>query len=250
LRDPTDVLPPNTSTIGRLLRLPLRAIPNGAVLPILAGPSRGMKWIAGSGPSSNWLGLNEVNKRRRFAREVRPGQVVYDIGANVGSYTLLAARLVGPSGAVVSVEPLPENLRYLERHVEINGLHNVRIIPAAATDRVGTLRFQGTSDRVTSHIAPDGDVIVDGTTVDALVANPDLRAPDFLKIDVEGAEAGVLRGATETLAAHRPTIFLATHGDAVFEECRGLLDGADYVVEPIPELPGEFIALPRCTEPV
>lgn len=245
MRDPADVLPSNKNLIGRVLRLPLRAIPNGAVVPILAGPSRGMKWIAGSGPSSNWLGVNEVNKRRRFVREVRRGQVVYDIGANVGSYTLLSARLVGPTGLVVAVEPLPENVRYLERHLELNRLDNVSIIPAAATDRVGTLRFRGTADRVTSHIAADGEVIVDGTTVDTIASAPGARPPDCIKIDVEGAEADVLRGAVHTLATQRPTIFLATHGDDVLQECRTLLESADYALEPIRDLAGEFIALPR-----
>jgi FkbM family methyltransferase len=247
VRDPADVLPSNTSWLGRLLRLPLRAIPQHAVLPILAGPSRGLKWIAGAGPKSNWLGINEVNKRRRFVREVQIGHTVYDIGANVGSYTLLAARLVGPDGSVVAVEPLPANLRYLERHVQLNDLENVHIVAAAATDRVQTLRFQGTPDRVTSHIAVDGDIIVDGTTVDDLVG-AGMGAPDVIKIDVEGAEGDVLRGASRTLASKRPIVFLATHGNAVFEECRAILESADYAVEAIPDLPGELVAIPRTRE--
>ena len=245
MRDPADVLPSNSSWLGRLLRLPLRAIPGDAVLPILAGPSRGLKWIAGSGPNSNWLGINEVNKRRRFVREVKVGHTVYDIGANVGSYTLLAARLVGPDGFVVAIEPLPANLRYLERHVRLNDLENVHVVPAAATDRVRTLRFQGTADRVTSHIAADGDIIVDGTTVDELAGRDGMRAPDVMKIDVEGAEVDVLRGATRTLATKRPTVFLATHGDAALAECHTFLQAAGYTIEAIPDLPHEFIATPR-----
>jgi FkbM family methyltransferase len=203
-----------------------------------------MKWISGSGPHSNWLGINEISKRKQFASMVRPGQTVYDLGANVGSYTLLAAKLVGPAGRVVAIEPLPANLAYLRRHVEINLLANVRIVSAAVTDRVGTLRFRATPDRVTSHIADDGDVVVDCTTVDALVTDG-MAPPDCLKIDVEGAEAAVLRGATRTLAGIRPIIFLATHGEQAREESHALLDAAGYDIAPIPDLDSEFIAQPR-----
>ncbi|MGH7503645.1 MAG: FkbM family methyltransferase [Longimicrobiales bacterium] len=77
-------------------------------------------------------------------------------------------------------------------------------------------------------------------TLSSIRADP--PPPNCIKIDVEGAEADVLRGATRTLAEVRPVVFLATHGKAVREECIALLTAADYSVHPIPELANEFIA--------
>lgn len=100
---------------GRALRLPLRLLPAGAAVPVMSGPGAGLKWIIGSGPHSCWLGINERRRRKPLARLLRPGAVFFDVGANVGSYTLLGARLVGDHGRVVAFEPLPENVRFLQR---------------------------------------------------------------------------------------------------------------------------------------
>lgn len=111
---------PRRSVLGRVLRAPLRLIPPGTVLPVLQGRLRGARWIVGAGTHGCWLGSYEYGKRRLFERLVRPGQVVWDVGANAGFYTLLASRLVGSTGSVVAIEPLPRNLSYLRRHLELN----------------------------------------------------------------------------------------------------------------------------------
>ncbi|MGH7503644.1 MAG: FkbM family methyltransferase [Longimicrobiales bacterium] len=146
------------------------------------------------------------------------------------------------AGDVIAFEPLPANLTYLRRHIEIYALENVRVVTSGVTDRIGMVRFEATHDRVISHIASDGDIVVDSTTVDAIVHTSGFSAPDCLKIDVEGAEVDVLRGAARTLAEIRPIVFLATHGNSAREECIALLAGAGYDVNPIPQLTGEFIA--------
>lgn len=76
------------SWLGWLARLPLKLLPPGLVLPVLQGPLRGRRWIVGSGVHGYWLGSYELAKRRRFEQLVQPGQVVYDIGAQVGYYSL------------------------------------------------------------------------------------------------------------------------------------------------------------------
>ena len=83
------------SFLGRLLRLPLRLIPKGMILPILQGRMRGKKWVVGAGEHGYWLGSYELEKRKAFERIITPGSVVYDIGANVGYFSLLASVLVG-----------------------------------------------------------------------------------------------------------------------------------------------------------
>jgi FkbM family methyltransferase len=233
---------PHTHPLGKLLRMPLRLIPRDAVVPILSGTARGLRWIAGSGPQSCWLGINEPAKRRVFAAHVAPGDVVYDIGANVGSYTLPASVLVGSHGKVIAFEPLPDNLAYLTRHIALNHLDNVHVIEAAVWSSTGELRFQGTADRVTSHASDVGEITVKAVAIDALVSAGEIPPPDCIKIDVEGAEADVLRGAMSTLSEHRPVILLATHGAERTVECRKLLAELGYGLKPIGAGDDELIA--------
>src|SRR5215469_426004 len=92
---------PDTTRIGRLLRLPLHLVGHSTVVRVLQGPLRGKRWIAGSAVHSCWLGLYEVTKVSRFAELLSRGDVVFDLGANVGLYSLLAALKVGYVGRVI-----------------------------------------------------------------------------------------------------------------------------------------------------
>ena len=239
-----DKIPSNKSLLGKLLRLPLQVIPDGTIVPILRGAERGLKWIVGSGPDSCWLGINEVSKRRQMAAVIKPGQVVYDIGANVGSYTILASLLVGTSGKVLAFEPLPENLSFLRKHTELNNLRNVAIYDAAVWKSAGTIRFTGTSDRVTSHVDASGDIEVQTVSIDQAIAENQFPPPAVMKIDVEGAEVEVLQGAQKTISEYRPAIFLATHGAEIEDECKRMLRELGYQVELIEGHSDEFLATP------
>src|SRR5687768_7123297 len=110
--------------VGKLLRLPLRLIPGSAVVPVLKGPLRGARWVVGSMPHGAWLGTIELHMLRDLAGRLRAGMTVYDLGANVGLYTLAAARAVGAEGRVYAFEPLPRNVSYLKRHLALNKLTN------------------------------------------------------------------------------------------------------------------------------
>jgi FkbM family methyltransferase len=221
------------SFVGKLLRLPLRLIPHGAVLPILQGRLRGKKWIVGSSVHGCWLGSYEYDKRRLFEAMVREGTVVFDIGAHVGFYTLLASELVGSRGRVFAFEPLPANLVYLKEHLRLNRAGNVTIIEAAVSDRCGTSYFDEGPGRSMAHLASEAKLLVQTVTIDDLVARGQIPLPDCIKIDVEGAEARVLSGAQWTLTQSRPVIFLATHGIAVHQQCCHLLRALGYALRPI-----------------
>jgi FkbM family methyltransferase len=150
------------------------------------------------------------------ARTLQPGMVVFDVGANLGYYTLLFADRVGPTGKVVAIEPNPMTFELLAETISLNGFdHNVTLVQAAATDAAqDTLElFVPLGEPKNATVAFEGGaraaelrVKVPCVSIDQLSAG--LTQVDFLKIDVEGAEASVLRGMTETIARFRPTIVL------------------------------------------
>ena len=216
--------------VGKLLRLPLRLVPKDAVVPILQGPLFGRWWVAGSSVHGCWLGWYERDKQVEFARSVRPGSVVYDIGANVGFYTLLSSVLVGPRGRVFAFEPVPRNLEFLRRHIRLNRLGNVAVLELAVGEKMGEATFDDTLGTSQGKLSSGGRLRVQVAAIDDLVSSGVVRPPDALKIDVEGAEAAVLRGAMATLQRHHPAIFLATHGPAEPADCLELLRGIGYRV--------------------
>jgi FkbM family methyltransferase len=229
----------------RLLRFPLRAIPRRAVVPILSGPARGMRWVAGASTHGCWLGTYERETAAEFARRVRPGMTVYDIGANAGYYTLAAAALVGRAGHVVAFEPVPRTLHALRRHVDVNGLGQVvLVVGKAVADRSGRAAFGGDANEAQAHFTESGELIVETVTIDALLAAREIPPPNVMKIDVEGAAALVLTGARETILTTRPCIFIETH---VGEHgaTTAILEQLDYSVTCVSPKHGDFLALPN-----
>jgi FkbM family methyltransferase len=219
------------SFVGRLLRLPLRLIPKGTALPILQGQLRGKKWVVGAGEHGYWLGSYEINKRKAFEREILPDQVVYDVGANVGFYSLLAAQLTGEGGKVYAFEPLGRNVEYIRKHAALNRFENISIFEAAVADQSGEALFDPGASIAMGHISDSGTLSVRQVSLDALLASGEILAPDVMKIDVEGAEYAVLQGAKNLLSSHRPLIFLDTHGRDVHARTLGLLEELGYYFE-------------------
>jgi hypothetical protein len=136
----------SSSLLGKIIRLPLTLIPKNQSMPILQGRLKGKRWIAGSHIHGCWLGGYEQEKQELFSSIVKPGSiVVFDIGANVGFYSLLASVLTGPTGHLFAFEPLPRNLRFLRRHLQLNDLDNVTVIDAAVSRENGEVRFENGS---------------------------------------------------------------------------------------------------------
>jgi len=189
---------------------------------VLIGPARGLRWVVGVGLHGCWLGTYEWRKQSRFARAVTSGATVYDIGANTGFYTLLAARRAGAGGNVHAFEPSPRNLGPLREHVRLNRFDQVTVHPVALSDHAGELAFEDTGS-FTGRLTRHGSLKVRAVTLDQIAHDQDLPPPSVLKIDVEGAELSVLRGGQQTITGHRPVIFLATHGCEVQAACRRLL---------------------------
>lgn len=210
------------------VRAPLRFVPKGSVVPVLTGPLRGARWVVGAGTNGCWLGTYEPHTRHWLQAVLGPGQVFFDIGANVGFFTLLGSRIVGEEGAVVAFEPLPENLSALQAHVRLNGARNVTVVGAAVSDRDGRERFGPADNPAMGGLAADGSIDVVTVALDDLVREGAVRRPDVLKIDVEGAESRVLAGARRTLEEARPTVVLSAHGWKLFEAYREFLGRIGY----------------------
>jgi len=135
---------------------------------------------------------------------VKPGMTFLDVGAHVGYYSCLAGRLVGPRGLVVAFEPSPRNFELLQANVWRNGLTNVVCFPWAVSDEPGFTQLYLSADnsgdhRIYAHEQGRASTTVRVAALDALEV---LRPPvDVVKIDVQGAEESVFRGAERLLAA-------------------------------------------------
>ena len=231
----------NAATRGA--RFVLRALPRTAVLPILAGPMRGQRWIVGAGVHSCWLGVYERGKQAELVRILRAGDAFLDVGAHSGLYTLLGARLVGAQGRVYALEPAPANLAMLDHHLELNRLHNVTVIRAAAGARPASASFASGDSSYTGRLG-EGDLTVRVEQLDDLLERDLIRPPKLIKIDVEGAEADVLEGARRLLETARPIVLLATHGDRARQLSTQALEAAGYRLRSL-GTPDELVAEPE-----
>ncbi len=148
-------------------------------------------------------------------RIIRPESCFFDVGAHIGYFSLLAAK----AGArVFAFEPNPANVEVLQRNVDDNRLAKVTVVPKAVSDRDGTLRFatfpRSSVGKVASENLPS-DARIDEIaccSLDGFVFGEGNPSPASIKIDVEGAEGSVLRGARVLLERHRPVLLVEMHG--------------------------------------
>jgi FkbM family methyltransferase len=239
-------VPRSGAFVGKVLRLPLRLLPSGMTVPILQGPLRGKKWILGSQRHAFWLGSYERHLQKLIARELKKGSTFYDIGANVGFYSLLASFLVAP-GKVFAFEPLPTNVSFLRRHLALNAIRNVEVLEMALSDETGTAKFQAEQTRAMGRLDARGNLCVKMSSLDAILQSGEISPPDCIKMDIEGAEFRALIGAKLCFEKYKPKLLLATHGKEVHENCCQLLRSWNYevrVVEMQSPDRGEVVATP------
>jgi FkbM family methyltransferase len=181
--------------------IPLKLLPGVTLVGDLRDPLWYILWKYGYFPRA----LVEDQMLFKF---LRPGDTVWDVGANIGYLALLFARAVGPTGKVYSFEPgrrvLPDLRRTVAREPQL-----IEILELAASDQDGEARFHEDSDSTDrstlASAGPDG-YVVKTARLDTVWRERGLRMPDVLKIDVEGHEAAVLRGSAELIRQTRPLI--------------------------------------------
>jgi FkbM family methyltransferase len=178
----------------------------------------GATWLPEDSALDSSLGKGEFeNAETHFVdRFLQPGMTVLDVGAHHGLYTLLSSIRVGTDGRVVAFEPSPRERERLKRHIQSNGCRNVQVIPTALSSSSGKSSFflvEGASDYCNSLRPPavqakTRQVEVEVTTLDEFLAKTSMNAVDFVKLDVEGAELDVLKGATKLLRSNTRPILL------------------------------------------
>jgi FkbM family methyltransferase len=143
---------------------------------------------------------------------------VYDVGASVGFHAVLAAKLVGEKGMVCAFEPVPENVRLVERNMALNDFRNYECFDLALSDTDGQAQFNFSKSRILGSLAAVSKPnhfaesrLVETSKLDTLVERRHLRPPDVIKLDVEAAETIVLSGATGVLRSARPVCFIDLH---------------------------------------
>ncbi len=228
-------------TIKKIVQLFAQKVMPKIAYPILIGPLKGIKFIHGAlaGPSfgaSVYINRIEQKQTNEFVKQLKFGNIVFDIGANVGYYTLLASKLIGEKGKVFSFEPVVRNLVFVYDHVRINKLKNVIILPFACSEQSKLEIFsfgpdcaQGhiTKNVIASEINSDTHTFVNTIKVDEFVSKYKIL-PDIIKMDVEGAELLVLKGAKETLLKCKPKIFLSIHSAELELSCKEYLKDFSY----------------------
>lgn len=170
---------------------------------------------------------------------LRPGDIFIDVGANVGWMTEMGAVLVGANGSVISFEPSPSTMNLLRRRVERLALRNVTLVQAAVGEQSGQLTLYEYDENYggASGLRPGGwighqhvaETLVDLATLDDFVTSRRIESIRLIKIDVQGAEIDVLRGASRLLASERPPVlFVEIERDACIAFGR---TPADLIVE-------------------
>lgn len=204
---------PQGLTVRRRWRPPVPGVHR-----VRAGAGRGLLIGRAHASAPYWTGRNEVPVQEALKQRLRPGGTFLDVGANVGFFSLIAARLVGEAGTVVAFEPVPAVAAALRANVRRNGFRHVVVRTEAVGAATGTTTLRLTRHPGGATIAAEeplrdaaGELRVPVVSLDQVVVGGGAPHPDVVKIDVEGAEAEVLDGMARLLAAGT-TVLLEVDG--------------------------------------
>jgi FkbM family methyltransferase len=226
---------------SRLLRGALnRAAPQGlTTVEIAAGSLAGFRLVLDlSREKDYWLGTYEPHLQSAIEDLVRPGMVVYDVGANIGYISLLLANVVGERGQVFAFEALPANLERVRANLSLNPAgERVLVVEAAVIETTRPATFlvgpsggmgkaAGSAGR--REYTYDKMLEVNGVSLDQFVNETGAPVPQVVKMDIEGGEILALPGMQRALSEAPPLIFLELHGGEAAQAAWKILSSAGY----------------------
>jgi FkbM family methyltransferase len=171
---------------------------------------------------------------------VKPGDIIFDIGANIGFLTLLFARQTGAKGHVHAFEALPANIHRLKQNIDRNNFQErVTVIPAAVLDKSGPVEFfigpstgmgkvEGSAGR--DSIEYSDSIQVEGLSIDEYIELGGNIPANIIKIDIEGGEVLAVPGMQKLIHNHRPIVMIELHGRIAAKICWEILNKEKYQI--------------------
>ncbi len=161
-------------------------------------------------------GIREPESTQEVKRMLKEGDVVIEVGANIGYYALIESRLVGEKGRIYAVEPSPYNVDNLKRNIKLNNIKNIEVFELAIGDKDGVAELNvSPHSNLNSLIRQDNKKIIEAIKVKVMALDnflKDKKLPDFLRMDVEGYEASILKGMGKLLRSKHPMdLFIEIH---------------------------------------
>jgi FkbM family methyltransferase len=184
-----------------------------------------------------WLGTYEPELQQTIRREIRPGMVVFDVGANVGYVSLLFARAVGPQGRVFAFEALPANQERIRANLALNPSASVTLVAAAVVEAVRPVEFlthaSGAMGKAVGSAGRKDEtygaaIRVMGISLDEYIYTQLNPLPQAVKMDIEGGEVLALPGMRHLLREGRPLVLLELHGPEAARAAWDELTAAGY----------------------
>lgn len=227
--------------VARLIRSSLnKAAPQGLTrVEVAAGNLAGTPlYLDLQSEKDYWLGTYEVELQQTIRDLVKPGMIVYDIGANIGYLSMMLARQVTNSGKVFAFEALPENQERFAVNLKVSGFSDrVQLIRAAVVDKTGVVQFQiGPSGGMGKAAGSAGrqeysyakSIEVQAISLDDFVLIQGNTPPQVVKMDIEGGEVMALPGMVQVLQQFKPLMMLELHGPESARAAWNILTDAGY----------------------
>jgi len=239
---------------GLVSRLAALYFAEGTVHRIPFGPLKGKRFYCSAGIQF-WmpLGLYERETSQWIIENLRLGDCFYDVGANVGYFSLLGSSLVGDTGKVLAFEPVSSSAAAIRNQISLNSISNVQVHLLALADVVGFGEIVVEGVRANSHLAayaishaksrPEAVEVAEIGTLDQVEARTGVHA-NVVKIDTEGAEFEVLLGANQLLERREAHLLIATHSGQMRDQCSSLLTSFGYRVSTLSGFDHEIVATP------
>ena len=241
---------------------------SGKVMQIRKGPLKGYRYVVKPDTGfASILGRWEMKSQLVYQHSIFKDFVVFDLGANYGIHSMLYSKLVGAKGKVFAYEPLQGNKADIKEHIRLNQIQNIQVVPEAISNKKGYAEFKVAGHRGQGSLIGIGKQTSETVRVDTNSLDNFSKAtnilPDFVKIDIEGAEGLALEGFTETVNSSYPFFaidlhtpandlevgkFLSAHGYEVYRvndssaqsmrKWNTLLERVEYLDKPWPTLKG------------